>query len=46
MEDVQALRAELETLAETSEVSFAEMRKVQAKLTEMETLAQEGSAVK
>ncbi len=46
VEDVQALRAELETLAETSEVSFAEMRKVQAKLTEMETLAQEGSAVK
>jgi hypothetical protein len=44
-EEVQALRTELEALAEVSEVSFAEMRKVQAKLAEMETLAEEGGTV-
>lgn len=45
LEGILALRQEIEALAEASDVSFAEMRKVEAKLVELEDLAKSGGAM-
>lgn len=45
VEDVVALRDHVEELAATAEVSFAQVRDVQAKLSEMEQMAASGSPV-
>jgi hypothetical protein len=42
---VQALRAELEAVAEANNVSYAEMKAVQAKLAEMEEMAEKDGPV-
>lgn len=44
-EDVKALRDELEALAEAKEISYSEMKAVQAKLAEMEELARSDGPV-